>query len=264
MKKTITRNKFADFLNTGTSDSPVWSFMGTGFNTLNEQPQAQTDEKTYVNETSSSTTVKGYKPQYPFDTDLMVDGDAATAAIEKLYDTGRNRLTGSDAETEYVRVEMFRPATPGSERYFKARKETVAIIVSNVNGNGGETIVVSGNLNAVGDHIDGYWDTVSQKFTPGEYTETLEALTVTSVAGSTSGTTKITVTPTLTSGNLYMYKTASTVTAPNLNDDCSAGYTVWNGSNDITALTGNQILIVECNTSFKVKKAGIATVAAKA
>lgn len=264
MSEKVIRNRISDFLNTGTSDSPIWSFMGTGFNTLNEQPGAQTEEKIYVNDVTSTTTIKSYKTQFPFDTDLMVDGEAETAAIEKLYDIGRNHRVGTDAETEYIRVEIFAPAIAGSTRYFKARKMKVAIEVSNMNGAGGETIVVSGNLNCVGDPIDGYWDTVDKKFTEGDYAETLGELEVTSAVGSTSGTTKITVTPSLTSGNLYMYKTASTETLPSLNDDCSSGYTVWNGTSDITALTGNQILIIEATTSFQVKKAGIATVSAKA
>jgi hypothetical protein len=194
----------------------------------------------------------------------MVDGDADTAAIEKLYLTGRDHLTGTDAETEYVRVEMWRPAITGSTRYFKARKFKVSIEVTNNNGAGGETVVVSGNLNCVGDPIDGYFDITTLTFTEGEYTETLGTLTVTSVAGTTSGTTKITVDPTLTSGNLYMYKSAITTTAPNLNDDCSTGYSAWNGTSDITTLNGNSICIVEVDTSFKAKKAGTATVVSKA
>jgi hypothetical protein len=263
MGKKITREQFADFLNTGTLLAPVWSFMGTGFNTLNEQPNAQTEEKTYICDTSSTTAVKGYKPQYPFDTDLMVDGEAETAAIEKLYNTGRNRLTGSDAETEYVRVEMWRPVTVGNTRYFKARKEKVAIVVANINGAGTETVVVSGNLDCVGNAVDGYWDTVEKKFTAGEYNETLGTLEITSVAGSTTGTTKITVAPALETGHAYMYKTAAVVTAPALNDSCITSYTPWDGVSDITAVTGNQILVVEVDGAFKAKKAGTQTVTSK-
>ena len=46
----ITRNLIADYLNTGTSASPVYSLMGAGFNSLDENPNAQTDKKTYINE----------------------------------------------------------------------------------------------------------------------------------------------------------------------------------------------------------------------
>lgn len=260
----IMRNRIWDYLNTGTSTTPVWSFMGDGFNTINETTGAQVEKKTYVNNTSSSTNILRYETVFPFDTDLMVNGDADTAAIEKLYDVGRDHLIGTDAETDYIRVEMWRPATTGSTRYFKARKIKTAIEVSNVNGAGGETIVVTGNLNCVGDPINGYWDTVDQEFTEGEYNETLGTLTVTSVAGTLSGDTLVTVAPVLTNGNLYMYKTSSTVTIPALDDSAASGYTPWNGTTDITATTGNEILVVECNTSFLIKKAGKIAVTSKA
>jgi hypothetical protein len=176
---------------------------------------------------------------------------------------GRNQLTGTDAERYYVRTELFLPAVPGSDRYFLARKFKVAVVASNSQGAGGEALTGSGNLNTVGNPEFGYWDTVTQTFTKGDYTETLGVLKVTSAEGTASGTTKITVDPVLSSGHVYMYKTASTVTAPALNDDCQS-YSVWNGTSDITAVAGNKICIVEVDSSFKAKKAGIATVVAKA
>lgn len=256
----VVRSDIADYLLIKSTGD--FALMGAGFNSLNENPGAQTEEKTYINETTSTTTIKGYKTQFPFDTDLIVE-DAEAEAIEELYYIGRNHAVGTDAEREYVRVELFNPAAEGSTRYFKARKFKVAVEVSNFNGAGGETVTASGNLNCVGDPIDGYFDIETKEFTEGDYTETLGALTVTSVEGTTSGTTKITVSPVLAIGNVYMYKTASTVTAPALNDDCTS-YTVWNGTSDITAVTGNEICIVEVDSSYRAKKAGIATVTAKA
>lgn len=91
------------------------------------------------------------------------------------------------------------------------------------------------------------------------------SLTVTSIAGSISGKTAITVNPTLTSGNSYMYKTAANVALPSFNDVCnvSAGYTSWDGTAEITATTGNEIEIIEINSEFKAVKAGKTTVTAK-
>lgn len=91
-------------------------------------------------------------------------------------------------------------------------------------------------------------------------------LVVTSAAGTASGDTKITVAPTLTEGDSYMYKTAATVTLPARFDVCDteAGYTAWNGTVDITAITGNEIVIVEIDADDKAVKAGKATVASKA
>lgn len=102
------------------------------------------------------------------------------------------------------------------------------------------------------------------------YTEdipgTVAALTVASAAGTLTGATKLTVTPALTSGNSYMYKTAATVNLPGLYDICNAstGYGTWNGTVDITATTGNEIAVVEVDSSYKAAKAGKATVTSKA
>lgn len=93
----------------------------------------------------------------------------------------------------------------------------------------------------------------------------LGALAVTSVAGTAVGTTKITVAPTLTEGDSYVYKTAATVTLPLAYDVCDteAGYTTWNGTADITATTDNEIVIVEVDAAGKAVKAGKATVVSK-
>ena len=56
--KQVIRNMIADYLKP--ADSEGFVLMGTGFNTLDESPNAQTDEKTYINQASSSTSIKGY------------------------------------------------------------------------------------------------------------------------------------------------------------------------------------------------------------
>ena len=44
-----------------------------------------------------------------------------------------------------------------------------------------------------------------------------------------------------------------------------AGYTAWNGTDEITATTGQKILVVEVETSsFKARKAGQATITSMA
>lgn len=90
-------------------------------------------------------------------------------------------------------------------------------------------------------------------------------LTVNSVAGtSASGKTKVTVSPSLSAGNSYKYKTASSVTVPEFGAECKSGYTAWDGVSEITATTDNKILIVEVDANNKAVKAGSATVASKA
>ena len=90
-----------------------------------------------------------------------------------------------------------------------------------------------------------------------------ETLTVTSTAGSTTGNTVITVSEALGSGNSYKYKTGASVTVPSVGDTCSSGYTNWNGTDEITAASGNTIVIVEVDRDNKAVRVGTATVTAK-
>ena len=90
----------------------------------------------------------------------------------------------------------------------------------------------------------------------------LKTLNVTSEERTSTGKTKITVTPALTSGNSYKYKTASNPTMPGYDAVCTSGYTAWNGTDEITATTGQKIVIVEVDSANKAKKAGIATITA--
>lgn len=92
----------------------------------------------------------------------------------------------------------------------------------------------------------------------------LDNLTVTSAASSTtSGKTKLTVSPALTSGNSYKYKVADNAVLPAAGQSVK-GWTVWNGTDEITAATGKEICVVECDSAYRALKAGVATVTAKA
>lgn len=86
-------------------------------------------------------------------------------------------------------------------------------------------------------------------------------LSVSSAAGSTSGTTKLTVTPTLTSGNSYRYLRGAATPAVGA---ALSNWSAWDGSADITAATGDILTVAEVDSSGAVVKAGIVTVTAKA
>ena len=92
-------------------------------------------------------------------------------AIYKLYKQGRDHATGEDAKSNYVRVDLFNPiGTPTEETAeYTARQFVVANEVSDIEGDGGEKISVSGTLHAVGDPVQGKFDTVTKKFTAGTF-----------------------------------------------------------------------------------------------
>lgn len=150
---TILRNKIADYLG---KDNKIM-YMGTGFNSLNEQPNAQTNQKTYINEVNSTTNITSYQPVFAYNSDLMKDEEAVYA----LYKTGRNRDTGVNAEFDYYRVDLFENR---NGNHYPARKMRVSNEVSSFDGEGGQEITVSGNLNQIGDNIDGMFDVTTRNF----------------------------------------------------------------------------------------------------
>lgn len=145
----------------------------------------------------------------------------------------------------------------------------------------GLVYTVSGETNLIGFHTQGNYHTaVSESFAImgltlfAEYidavavgtintTQTLGTLTVNSAAGSKSGDTKVTVTPTKASaGNVYKYKVASSETSVDYGQNVK-NWSAWDGESDITAATGQVITVVECDSTYKALSAGHATVTAK-
>lgn len=93
---------------------------------------------------------------------------------------------------------------------------------------------------------------------------TLGTLTVTSAAGTASGTTNVTVTPALTYGNSYVYQVGADITLPTTygEDMIEEGWTPWNGMAPITAENGNKIGVVEIDAAGGAVAAGETTVTA--
>lgn len=90
--------------------------------------------------------------------------------------------------------------------------------------------------------------------------KTLGTLTVQSAAGTSTGHTKLTVTPTLSYGNKYKIKTGST-TLPQYDEDLSSGgWLDWNGTDEVAATNGSQLVVAECTVADnKARKAGAVT-----
>lgn len=119
-----------------------------------------------------------------------------------------------------------------------------------------ETVVASGILLFV-ERVDGVVVSLI------DATPSLGDLTVSSVAGTASGDTKITVTESKGSGNSYKYKVGDTAASVVYGQNVK-NWTSWDGSADITAATGKKIVIVECDANYRAQAAGSATVTAKA
>jgi hypothetical protein len=85
----------------------------------------------------------------------------------------------------------------------------------------------------------------------------LATLTVTSVPGTASGTTKITVSGN-GSGQLH-YETSGAISLPAYHEDISS-WTTWDGTSEITATDGETICVAEADSNNLAIAAGTVTV----
>ena len=152
-----TRVKDADYMKVGNA----YEFMGTGFTQLDDEPAASMKSKRYINMVSEVQSVSGYAWSAPFTLD-MIESEKAIALIAKI---GKQELTGSDTEVDYVKVDL--SGTPDSSQTSKgypARHRTVAIEVASFDDSDGE-IEGSGNLHAKSDWDYGWFNTTTKTFT---------------------------------------------------------------------------------------------------
>lgn len=253
----VLRYMIADYLNCGTSSAPAWKLMGTGFTKLDEQLNPETKETAYINDKSKTTYTLGYKNVFPFDAEYIDSEDA----INKIYGIARDRKVGTDAEVEYIRTDNIIDAATGlpTTTPVAARKFKCSVEVTEISGDPGGELKMTGNLNGIGDHIDGYFNLNDRTFSAAG--ESALALTVTSQAGTGVGNTEIEVSPARLVGNAYVYKLDAVAPAlPKLFDVLTTGWTSWDGLADIAATTGHTITVAEINAENKCIRVGQAVV----
>lgn len=155
----------ARYLNTAPgTDAAVWSLMGTGVKTAGDTPAAQTKSRKYINDKSASKSVNGYDWSAPIEMDQV----AAEAAVEFVYNIGYRELTGENAETEYLEVDLDKPVS-GAEGTYEARKRRVAVEVADMPEEDGE-LGITGNLLGIGDPVFGKFNVTTKTFTEEDET----------------------------------------------------------------------------------------------
>ena len=151
------RKMEADYLKVGEN----FEFLGAGWTTIDEKPNAQTTEKRYVCDASATQTLSSYKWQADFEADQI----ASDKAIEFITAIGKELKVGGDAETDYVKVDLDKKASGASSgTTYYARKFHVAVQVSEFPNNDGE-LGLSGSFLALGDCEIGTFDTSTKAFT---------------------------------------------------------------------------------------------------
>lgn len=159
----LIRHQIADYLEVG----GAYELCGVGFTQLNENPGAQTDSTTYINEVTASSSIIGYETEFPYQFDAI----PRQKALYALWKDGRDHHTGTDAQHTFLKVDLFNPIgeVTADLAEFTARKFVVSNEVSSNDGDGGQKITASGTLHAVGDPVQGKFDTVSKTFTAGDF-----------------------------------------------------------------------------------------------
>ena len=141
----------------------AYEFLGTGFTSLDEKPSAKASSKQYICDASSSQSISGYE----WSSDFEADQIQSNVAIEYIVGIGEMLKTGSDTETEYLIVDLDKPANV-SESY-RARMFNVSVKVDEYKNNDGE-LQCSGSFLGKGDPVEGTFNietkTFSQGFTP--------------------------------------------------------------------------------------------------
>lgn len=150
------RTLVADYLKVGEE----FVLMGAGFTDINESPNAKTSKKQYVNDKSPTSSIVSYESEFSFETDQIRD----QKAIDFICDIGELHKTGSESETEYIRVDLDKPGT--ADNTFRARKFNVAVQVDDLNSKDGE-MTAKGKLLTRGDLEVGTFNTQSKEFTKG-------------------------------------------------------------------------------------------------
>ena len=116
----------------------VFQWLSVGFTEANESPSAQTSSKRYIHQASSTQAITGYEWSSSFTAD-QIENDKV---VEHIRNIGEMLLTGVDAESEYLIVDMDRPALNSG---YRARKFKVAIQVDEFSDEDGE-LTMSGSF----------------------------------------------------------------------------------------------------------------------
>ena len=111
----VKRSDLMAFLNTGTTEAPVWARMGKGITSQVVSYNPATTSETYIDEDSATTNLDSYSvniatPQTAY---------AGNAVFDYVDNLRKTRAVGSDAQTEVLLVYAYDKT---SENVFKAEK----------------------------------------------------------------------------------------------------------------------------------------------
>lgn len=214
-----------------------YEVLQLGISGVDASLEAQTEDSNYIRG-GQSTLKTGTQRTFAVSGDRYI----GSAAQDFMFSHKVKYGTGQSVIVPYVYFNMLTG---------KGEKGTVSVIVNNdAAGEAGSKSTIDVELRTTGTAPTEFVYTTS---------ETLGTLEITSTAGSATGKTALSVSPSLTDGNSYRYQVGADVTLPLLNEDVS-DWGSWNGTDEISAADADEIVIVETTAAGKAKKAGKAKV----
>lgn len=131
----IKKHLIRPFLNNGTSAVPSWVQIKKATEFVRAM-NPQTEERDYISDEHPTTEVMDYKPSE----NLAVTMYKGEPDFEMFYDLYKKRAIGSDAQKEFLLVNIFDSVTAGSGSeavtYYYAEKTNASITVEELNTTG--------------------------------------------------------------------------------------------------------------------------------
>lgn len=157
-KSKIKRSLLATFLNTGTSEEPVWSLIGDGVTEQTISYNPQTNDETYINQNSGVTDVESYKPTISNPMTAM-KGDEVFEYVDALR---IKRAVLDESVTEILIVYLYKTAAEGA---YPAERNRCGIQIDDFGGAGGESAKLNFTVNLQGDATHGTFNPSTKAFT---------------------------------------------------------------------------------------------------
>lgn len=157
-KSKIKRSLLATFLNTGTSEEPVWSLIGDGVTEQTISYNPQTNDETYINQNSGVTDVESYKPTISNPMTAM-KGDEVFEYVDALR---IKRAVLDESVTEILIVYLYKTAAEGA---YPAERNRCGIQINDFGGAGGESAKLNFTVNLQGDATHGTFNPSTKAFT---------------------------------------------------------------------------------------------------
>ena len=139
------------------------------FTQISESPNAETTDQQYIVDKSKTTTTTSYATQWAFEgvaqKDAAGEEIASAKAIQWLQQVGELQKLGEECTTELVIIDRWKPIASKEKTYY-ARYSKVSAEITDITAEAGSNITISGNLNGIGDIVEGEFNIESKTFTP--------------------------------------------------------------------------------------------------